>query len=183
MLAVSEALDATRRRRSSTPRFGSLLAPSNRWMARIAIGTMTDIVGPSTRSRMMSAIGGKNTQPELRVRRYLHAAGLRYSLHRRDLTGRPDIVLPAFRSVVFVHGCFWHRHPGCRYATTPETRHDFWEKKFRGNVARDELVSGRLREAGWRVLVIWECETRDEMALDRLFWQIVAGEDEVTGKK
>lgn len=136
---------------------------------------MTDIVEPRTRSRMMAGIGGKNTQPELRVRRYLHGAGLRFSLHRRDLPGRPDVVLPAFGAVVFVHGCFWHRHPRCRFATNPATRKTFWEQKFRANVTRDQQVSERLKQAGWRVFTIWECETRDEIALDQLFWRVLAG--------
>lgn len=136
---------------------------------------MTDIVEPRIRSRMMAGIGGKNTQPELRVRSYLHGTGLRFSLHRHDLPGRPDIVLAAFGAVVLVHGCFWHRHPGCRFATNPATRKTFWEQKFRANVTRDQQVSERLKQAGWRVITIWECETRDEMALDQLFWRILAG--------
>ncbi|WP_064701333.1 very short patch repair endonuclease [Halomonas caseinilytica] len=116
-----------------------------------------DIVDAKTRSRMMSAIRGKNTSPELAVRRYLHARGFRYRLHRRDLPGNPDLVLPKYRLVIFVHGCFWHRHEGCFYATSPATRKDFWRRKLDGNVERDRRQQAELIEASWRVLVIWEC--------------------------
>lgn len=135
-----------------------------------------DVVDRQTRSRMMASIRGRDTKPELLVRRYLHRAGLRFRLHGRDLPGSPDIVLPRHRSVVLVHGCFWHRHPGCRYATSPATRIDFWTRKFEGNVARDRRNEERLAALGWTVHVIWECETRDELALDRLFWRIIAGQ-------
>lgn len=122
-----------------------------------------------TRSRNMAAIRGKNTAPELAVHRILHAMGLRFRLHRKDLPGRPDIVLPRHRTVVFVHGCFWHRHEGCRYTTTPKTRLAFWHAKFDENVARDHRNRIALEEMGWRVLVVWECELRDAEALhDRM---------------
>lgn len=122
-----------------------------------------------TRSRNMAAIRGKNTAPELAVRGILHAMGLRFRLHRKDLPGRPDIVLQRHRTVVFVHGCFWHRHEGCRYTTTPKTRLAFWQAKFDANVARDHRNRIALEEMGWRVLVVWECELRDAEALrDRL---------------
>src|SRR4051812_48917573 len=100
---------------------------------------MPDVVTPETRSRMMSGIRGRDTKPELAVRRYLHSRGLRYRLHVSDLPGRPDIVLPARRTVVFVHGCFWHRHEGCRFAYTPKSRQEFWVPKLEGNAARDAL--------------------------------------------
>jgi len=117
----------------------------------------------------MAAIHGKDTAPELAVRRILHAMGLRFRLHRKDLPGRPDIVLPRHRTVVFVHGCFWHRHEGCRYTTTPKTRLEFWQAKFDANVARDHRNRIALEEMGWRGLVVWECELRDAEALrDRL---------------
>ena len=112
------------------------------------------------RSRNMAAIRGKNTAPELAVRRILHAMGLRFRLHRKDLPGRPDIVLPRHRTVVFVHGCFWHRHEGCSYTTTPKTRQEFWQAKFDGNVARDRRNQADLVQLSWRVLVVWECELR-----------------------
>ena len=105
---------------------------------------MTDIVDQQTRSRMMSGIRGKNTKPELALRRALHARGFRFRLHSGKVHGRPDLVLPKHRAVVFVHGCFWHRHEGCRYATTPSTRPEFWRAKFDANVARDSAVRTRL---------------------------------------
>lgn len=119
----------------------------------------------AARSRNMSAIRGRNTSPELKVRSLLHGLGYRFRLHRRDLPGSPDIVLPRHRTVVFVHGCFWHRHPGCRYTTTPKTRADFWARKFEQNMERDERQQRQLREMGWTVMVIWECELRDLSAL------------------
>ncbi|MDT0633331.1 DNA mismatch endonuclease Vsr [Spectribacter hydrogenoxidans] len=122
---------------------------------------MTDVVDRATRSRMMSGIRGSNTRPEIRVRRYLHRSGLRFRLHRAGLPGRPDIVLPRFRAALFVHGCFWHRHDGCRYTTSPKTRPAFWESKFRQNVERDRKNVNDLLELGWRVLVIWECGIRN----------------------
>jgi len=123
-----------------------------------------DIVSPAVRSRMMSGIKGRNTRPELIVRSVAHRLGLRFRLHRADLPGRPDIVFPRHRVVVFVHGCFWHRHD-CGLAANPKTRPEFWEAKFQGNIRRDALTKQRLEEAGWHVVVIWECETRDEAAL------------------
>ena len=123
----------------------------------------------------MSAIRGKDTRPEMLVRRYLHACGIRFRLHSRQLPGRPDIVLPRFRTVVFVHGCFWHRHPGCHLASTPATRTEFWSAKFSRNVERDRENASALAAMGWQVLTIWECETRDPLLLDQLFWRILAG--------
>jgi DNA mismatch endonuclease (patch repair protein) len=133
-----------------------------------------DIVTSSTRSRMMAGIRGRDTRPELMVRRYLHAAGLRFRLGGCGLPGRPDIVLPAHRVAVFVHGCFWHRHRGCRFATNPQTRPQFWAQKFDANIRRDSIAVAALEAMGWTPITIWECSTRDEIALDSLFWQIVA---------
>ena len=133
---------------------------------------MVDTVDSATRSRMMAGIGAADTAPEMAVRRYLHACGLRFRLHDRSLPGRPDIVFPGARIALFVHGCFWHRHPGCRFATTPSSNASFWAAKFAANVARDTAKSDRLRELGWTPLVIWECETRDPDAIDRLFWRV-----------
>ncbi len=107
----------------------------------------------------MSAITAKDTKPERLVRSHLHRAGLRFRLHARGLPGRPDIVLPRWNTVVFVHGCFWHRHGGCRRATTPSSNRRFWNRKFRENVTRDRRNLTALRLAGWRVYVIWECRT------------------------
>ena len=109
---------------------------------------------------MMSGIRGRNTKPEIVVRKALFAAGFRFRLHRKDLPGCPDLVLPRHRVAVFVHGCFWHAHPGCRYAKTPATRREFWETKLASNVERDHRAREDLLSAGWRVLVVWECATR-----------------------
>ena len=126
---------------------------------------MADIVDSKRRSRIMSRIRGRDTTPELAVRRMAHRLGFRFRLHRKDLPGRPDIVFPQYRAAVFVHGCFWHRHNGCRYAYTPKSRVPFWTEKFKKNVAHDRRSEEALRNLGWRVLVIWECETQDEIAL------------------
>lgn len=123
---------------------------------------MTDIVSAAVRSRMMGGIKGKNTKPEIVVRKHLFAAGFRFRLHRRDLPGAPDIVMPGRRVAVFVHGCFWHRHAGCRYAKLPSTRPEFWKDKLEGNTARDAKAIDALLEQGWRILVVWECAIRDE---------------------
>ncbi len=139
-----------------------------------------DIVDRKTRSRMMSGIRGRDTQPEILVRRYLHGAGLRFRLGGCGLPGRPDIVLPKSRVAVFVHGCFWHRHQGCRFATVPDNRADFWQSKFAGNVRRDAHAVSALVSMGWTPLTIWECETRSIDALDELFWRIVADGQEQT---
>lgn len=139
-------------------------------------GSLVDVVDAATRSHWMSRIGGKNTRPELTVRRYLHAVGLRFRLHDRTLPGSPDLVLPRYRTAVFVHGCFWHRHAACRYATVPSSRTEFWADKFRQNVDRDRRNARSLAAAGWNVLTIWECEISREDALDELFWQIVSNE-------
>lgn len=119
---------------------------------------MTDTLTPEARSANMARIRGKDTGPEIAVRKALHAAGYRFRLHRRDLPGRPDIVLPRHRTVVLVHGCFWHRHEGCSNATTPGTRPDFWQAKFAANVERDARNNAALEALGWKVVVIWECE-------------------------
>ncbi len=116
-----------------------------------------DVHSPTQRSFNMSKIRGKDTRPEMVVRRWLWANGYRYRLHRKDLPGRPDIVLPKYHAVIFVHGCFWHRH-GCKYSTFPSTRQNFWQTKFEGNVQRDKDNQARLTSQGWRVFVLWECE-------------------------
>ncbi|MGM8936097.1 very short patch repair endonuclease [Pseudomonas neustonica] len=121
---------------------------------------MTDIVDPVTRSRMMAGIRGKNTIPELLVRRFLFAKGYRYRLHRKDLPGRPDLALSKHRVVILVHGCFWHRHPGCFYATSPATRQEFWQAKLARNAQRDREQQLLLADLGWRTLVVWECGIR-----------------------
>lgn len=113
----------------------------------------------------MSRVRGSDTKPERRVRSLLHRLGYRFRLHRKDLPGTPDIVLPKYRTVVFVHGCYWHRHPGCKRASTPQTNREKWERKFENNVERDGRNQEELEALGWRVVVVWECETRDEIAL------------------
>ena len=121
---------------------------------------MSDVFDARTRSRMMSGIRAKNTGPELLVRRALFGVGFRFRLHRRDLPGAPDIVLPGRRTAIFVHGCFWHAHQGCRLAKIPATRRDFWERKLMGNAMRDRRAIEELIASGWRVLVVWECALR-----------------------
>lgn len=119
-----------------------------------------DIVDAAKRSRMMAAVGGRNTRPELQVRRALHRRGLRFRLHAKDLPGSPDIVLRRWGVVILVQGCFWHRHEGCRLTTMPGTRREFWERKFAANVDRDTRNLEALRTAGWRVAILWECGLR-----------------------
>lgn len=125
---------------------------------------MADVVSPAKRSQMMSGIKGKNSLPEMLVRKALFAMGHRFRLHRRDLPGTPDIAMPSRKIAIFVHGCFWHAHQGCKYAKTPSTRTDFWTAKLQGNVDRDRRAADRLAELGWRVLTVWECSTRDPEA-------------------
>lgn len=121
---------------------------------------MVDVVDNATRSRMMAGIRAKNTKPEMVVRRYLHAHGLRYQLHVSKLPGKPDLVFQKYRAVLFVHGCFWHVH-SCEYFKWPKTRVEFWEQKLTGNIQRDKQNIEALNKAGWRVFVIWECEIRE----------------------
>ena len=116
---------------------------------------------------MMAGIRARNTRPELKLRSALHAAGLRYRIHRKELPGNPDLVFPKFRAVMFVHGCFWHRHPGCPKATSPSTRPDFWADKFAKNVERDGRSRQSLLDANWRVGTVWEC-TLKELGTERL---------------
>ncbi len=126
---------------------------------------MTDVLSREARSRCMSRIRPRDTLPEIRARSVLHRAGFRYVLHDKRLPGRPDIVFPRYRTALFVHGCFWHRHHGCRFTTYPATRRDFWAAKFEANVARDREVRRLLEQQGWAVAVVWECETRDTSTL------------------
>lgn len=118
--------------------------------------TLSDVVTPEMRSRMMSGIRGKDTGPEMTLRRGLHRQGFRFRLHYKALVGRPDIAFPGRKAAIFVHGCFWHRHPGCRYTTIPKSNQDFWTLKFNSNVVRDAKTMEALTNAGWRVLVVWE---------------------------
>jgi DNA mismatch endonuclease, patch repair protein len=125
---------------------------------------MTDVVDRATRSRMMSGIRGTNTNPEKHVRSLLHRSGFRFSLHRKDLPGRPDIVLPKYGAVIFVNGCFWHRHR-CELFKWPKSNTEFWRNKINANAKRDERNFSALLEAGWRVLTIWECAIKGKRAM------------------
>lgn len=127
-----------------------------------------DILTRKKRSWNMSRIKGKNTAPELAVRSFLYLNGLRFRIHLNKLPGRPDIVLPKYKTVIFVHGCFWHRHQGCKYAYTPKTRKNFWKRKFYDNVNRFSKVRRMLTKLGWLVIVIWECEANSINKLKKL---------------
>jgi DNA mismatch endonuclease (patch repair protein) len=120
-----------------------------------------DIISKEKRSWNMSRIKSKNTKPEILVRSLLHRAGYRFRLHVKDLPGTPDIVLPRHELAIFVHGCFWHRHSNCKFAYQPKSRTDFWAAKFRNNVERHRKVVMQLQELGWKVILVWECETSD----------------------
>jgi DNA mismatch endonuclease (patch repair protein) len=126
-----------------------------------------DRVSPEQRSWIMSRIRGRNTGPEMRVRRLAHAMGYRYRVHRKDLPGCPDMVFKSRRKIIFVHGCFWHLHEGCRLNRKPKSRTAYWHAKLERNKARDQENLRRLEEAGWEVLVIWECETEDLMFIEK----------------
>lgn len=141
---------------------------------------MADIVPPDVRSRMMAAIKSKDTRPEVTVRSFLHRSGFRFRKNVEDMPGKPDIVLPKYRTVIFVHGCFWHRHQGCKYATTPKSRKEFWDRKFDANVKRDIAVREQLLTNGWRVIVVWECQI-EEKWLRELVQKIRQGEDDDSG--
>ena len=134
-----------------------------------------DVVSKEVRSRMMSGIRGRDTKPELIVRRYLHKKGLRFRLHVRDLPGRPDLVLAKYRTVVFVHGCFWHRHRDCPFAYTPKTNSQFWIEKLTGNVARDAKHLDQLLKLGWNVITIWECSVNQPGMLEKVSEEIKGG--------
>lgn len=130
---------------------------------------MADIFTPQKRSEVMSAIRSKDTKPELRVRSQLHRKGFRFRLHGRGLPGKPDIILSRYRSAIFVHGCFWHLHEGCADARLPKSRTEFWAEKLTRNVARDKRNQRELRAMGWKVIVVWECELKNEhRAIERI---------------
>jgi len=126
---------------------------------------VVDVLTPEQRRLNMSRIRGKNTHAELLIRSGLHRRGFRFRLHRRNLPGTPDLVLPKYRTVIFVHGCFWHGH-GCHLTKTPQTRTAFWLKKIRGNCTRDHMAQDALVDSGWRVIVVWECLMRGKKRLD-----------------
>ena len=124
---------------------------------------MTDVHSPEKRSYNMSRIKSKNTKPELLVRQFLHANGFRYRLHVKDLPGKPDIVLPKYKTVIFIHGCFWHGHDQCRYYVIPKTKTEWWLNKINGNKTKDITNIGKLKHASWKVLEIWECELKKKL--------------------
>ena len=140
---------------------------------------MVDIISEERRSWNMSRIKGKDTGPEIAVRSLLHKMGYRFRLHRKNLPGKPDIVLPKYNTVIFVHGCFWHRHQGCKYAYTPKSRVDFWNTKFDDTVARDKRNWEQLEAKGWNVEIIWECETKDMNRLKNIINKILQGMDSI----
>ena len=125
------------------------------------LNCVTDIFSEAQRSYVMSRVSSKDTKPEKIVRSFLHGSGFRFRLHVMNLPGKPDLVLARYKAVIFVHGCFWHRHKDCKKATTPQSRKEFWEEKFKRNVIRDKENCQALRRDGWNVLVIWECELRN----------------------
>jgi len=124
-----------------------------------------DSFNPAERSQVMRAVKSRDTGIEMTVRRLLHRQGFRYRLHRKDLPGKPDIVFPSRRKVIFVHGCFWHQHPVCHHADRPASNSDYWNTKLNGNVARDAKHIAALQEQGWRVLIVWECFAKDKNVL------------------
>ncbi|WP_295794748.1 DNA mismatch endonuclease Vsr [Mucilaginibacter sp.] len=121
---------------------------------------MADVHSKETRSYNMSRIRSKDTKPEMLVRRFLHKNGFRYRLHVKTLPGKPDIVLPKYKTVIFIHGCFWHGHEGCRYYVVPKTRTEWWLNKIGGNIANDNKAKAVLQDAGWNIITIWECELK-----------------------
>lgn len=123
---------------------------------------MADVHEPETRSYNMSQIQGKDTKPEMLVRKFLHSNGFRYRLHVKDLPGKPDLVLPKYNSVIFVHGCFWHAHENCKYFKIPKTRTEWWKEKLYGNKERDKRHIQELKDEDWNVIVVWECELKTD---------------------
>lgn len=121
---------------------------------------MSDVLTKEQRHRCMSNVKSKNTKPEIMVRKFLFSNGYRYRVNRKDLPGKPDIVLPKYKTVIFINGCFWHGHPKCKYATIPATNRDFWLAKINGNVERDKLTREKLSQLGWKVIDIWQCQLK-----------------------
>lgn len=121
---------------------------------------MADVHDKATRSYNMSQIKGKDTKPEMLVRRFLHANGYRYRLHVKDLPGKPDIVLPKYKTIIFIHGCFWHGHEGCKYYVVPKTRTEWWLNKINTNIANDQKTNKALEKDGWEIIALWECDLK-----------------------
>jgi DNA mismatch endonuclease, patch repair protein len=138
---------------------------------------MVDRLSPERRSWNMGRIRGRNTRPERFVRSLLHRMGYRFRIHDQKLPGNPDIVLAKHKTAIFVHGCFWHRHLGCKFAYTPKSRIDFWQRKFDENVLRDRAAEEQFRETGWKLIVVWECEIADPLHLKERLRQEIGGTD------
>jgi len=143
---------------------------------------MTDRISKEHRSWNMSRIRGKDTGPEKIVRSLLHSMGYRFRLHKKDLPGSPDIVLWKYRTVIFVHGCFWHHHKGCQFAYMPKSRTIFWENKFNSNIKRDSFNKKRLEELGWKVEIIWECQTKDHKQLEKRINRLLSIQSHIDGQ-
>ncbi|KFE54200.1 very short patch repair endonuclease [Pseudomonas syringae] len=142
-----------------------------------------DVFRPEQRSKVMAKIKGKNTKPEMTVRSVCHRLGLRFRLHRKDLPGKPDLVFPRHRLCLFVHGCFWHQHPGCKYAYQPKSRLGFWLPKLQNNVLRDHKAKADLEALGWKVAIIWECQTKNLGMLDVEICKLVEKCSEATSQQ
>lgn len=138
-----------------------------------------DVLTPEQRRRCMQNIKSRNTRPEVAVRSICHRLGFRFRISPKDLPGKPDLVFPRLKVCIFVHGCFWHQHAGCKYAYLPKTRVDFWQDKFSKNRSRDSLVQNELTGLGWLVLIIWECELRDCSALTEKLHDLLSSRNEV----
>lgn len=136
---------------------------------------MTDVFSKEKRSFIMSRVSGKDTGPEMVVRRMLHMMGFRYRLHAKDLPGKPDVVLPRHRKVVFVHGCFWHGHRNCKRSKRPSSNEKFWNEKIEKNIKRDETAKRKLKKVGWDVLVVWECQTKNKENLKEILLKLLNG--------
>jgi DNA mismatch endonuclease (patch repair protein) len=136
---------------------------------------MVDNLTREKRSWNMSHIRSKDTNPEMIVRSLLHRMGYRFRLHVKDLPGKPDIVLPKYKTIIFIHGCFWHRHSKCKYAYTPKSRIEFWRKKFADNIERFKIVKKELKHLQWKMFVIWECELKSNIALEHKIRRILNG--------
>lgn len=130
---------------------------------------MADVHTNAQRSYNMSRIKGKNTKPEMLVRKYLHAHGFRYKLHDKNLPGKPDLVLPKYKTVIFIHGCFWHGHHNCKYFTIPKTRTEWWTEKINKNIANDEKAVKLLKKEGWKIITVWECKLKPAKLEQTLF--------------
>ncbi|WP_235884513.1 very short patch repair endonuclease [Pedobacter hiemivivus] len=144
------------------------ITPENKTMVSALVFIMADVHSKETRSYNMSKIKGKDTKPELLVRKFLHKNGFRYRIHVKDLPGKPDVVLPRYKTVIFINGCFWHGHEECKYYVIPKTRTDWWLSKINGNIANDFLANEQLTNKGWKVIIIWECQLKERLKSETL---------------